>query len=621
MKKFINKVVSIMLICSFILTSFVYIIPKVNAETSYYAVLTGDAVNIRSGPGTNYKSLGMGNSGATFDLLQLEKVANQGGCGDNWYKIRYNNQEGYVCSSFTKVFSKVVEENKTPTNNCETELNAAGFPSTYWGALCLLKAQHPTWKFVAKDTTVDFSTAVLTESLNGRNRIANKPSYYYQQYDGVTYNAGGYYTTATSVIAYYLDPRNFLNDVNVFMFEASTYNTTITDEQYINALKQTYGNRYFVQQIPDLPQYILNSSKALQVNPLLIATRNMNEIGQGKSNSGPYAGTLQSALTGNYSFRFGLVDGNNYNNYYNFFNVGAYDSCAGDITRCAMNYAFSRGWGIPQQGAWNTEPSNEEKAAGRQESINKGTNFMKTHYIDNGQNTLYTFKFNVTPTNASSRFANQYMTNIQAPSTESSTLYNAYKNLNMLESAFIFYIPIYRNMPAVTKLPTSEADKNYTGESTPVEPTPTLTPQPDQPTEEKPVITVDNIIATAGLKRNGNTLYGIELGTSIDNLKNKLESVGSSVTINGTGVVKTGTTVTIKASNTETLTLVIRGDASGDGVINALDLLVIQKHILGVSVKQGAQLSALDANQDGKVNALDLLVVQKHILGVKGITQ
>jgi hypothetical protein len=174
-------------------------------------------------------------------------------------------------------------------------------------------------------------------------------------------------------------------------------------------------------------------------------------------------------------------------------------------------------------------------------------------------------------------------------------------------------------MPAVTKLPTSEADKNYTGESKPVEPTPTPTPTPTP--EEKPVITVDNIIATAGLKRNGNTLYGIELGTSIDNLKSKLESVGSSVTINGTGVVKTGTTVTIKVSNTETLTLVIRGDASGDGVINALDLLVIQKHILGVSVKQGAQLSALDANQDGKVNALDLLVVQKHILGVKGITQ
>ena len=67
--------------------------------------------------------------------------------------------------------------------------------------------------------------------------------------------------------------------------------------------------------------------------------------------------------------------------------------------------------------------------------------------------------------------------------------------------------------------------------------------------------------------------------------------------------------------------VVIKGDVSGDGVINALDLLRVQKVILKqVNLDDSGKLSA-DTSGDGKVNALDLLQIQKHILKQTTITQ
>ena len=72
---------------------------------------------------------------------------------------------------------------------------------------------------------------------------------------------------------------------------------------------------------------------------------------------------------------------------------------------------------------------------------------------------------------------------------------------------------------------------------------------------------------------------------------------------------------------TEVLEVIIKGDTSGDGVINALDLLQVQKNILGTYTLTGAYLEAADTSKDGVVNALDLLQVQKNILGTFEIEQ
>ena len=65
--------------------------------------------------------------------------------------------------------------------------------------------------------------------------------------------------------------------------------------------------------------------------------------------------------------------------------------------------------------------------------------------------------------------------------------------------------------------------------------------------------------------------------------------------------------------------IVVNGDLNGDGRITAVDLLRVQKGLLGVTALAGAVYQAADINGDGQVSALDLLKVQKHLLGVSSI--
>ena len=79
---------------------------------------------------------------------------------------------------------------------------------------------------------------------------------------------------------------------------------------------------------------------------------------------------------------------------------------------------------------------------------------------------------------------------------------------------------------------------------------------------------------------------------------------------------KTGDTLTITINNdTKTYKIIYNGDTDGNGAIDILDLLKIQKNIIGSSNLSDEYLKAADVNYDGKVDILDLLKVQKHILG------
>jgi uncharacterized repeat protein (TIGR02543 family) len=59
----------------------------------------------------------------------------------------------------------------------------------------------------------------------------------------------------------------------------------------------------------------------------------------------------------------------------------------------------------------------------------------------------------------------------------------------------------------------------------------------------------------------------------------------------------------------------IKGDATGDGKVDALDLLMVKKHLLGQVVITGDNVLAADATGDGRIDALDLLKIKKYLLG------
>ena len=68
--------------------------------------------------------------------------------------------------------------------------------------------------------------------------------------------------------------------------------------------------------------------------------------------------------------------------------------------------------------------------------------------------------------------------------------------------------------------------------------------------------------------------------------------------------------------------IVIYGDVSGDGKINSMDLLVLQRHILEIEKLKGIFMQAGNINKNGKnPSSLDSLIIQRHILGLKEIEQ
>ena len=69
-------------------------------------------------------------------------------------------------------------------------------------------------------------------------------------------------------------------------------------------------------------------------------------------------------------------------------------------------------------------------------------------------------------------------------------------------------------------------------------------------------------------------------------------------------------------------TILIYGDGNGDGRINSVDLLVLQRHILEFEKLEGIFLKASNVRKVGtKPTSVDLLLIQRHILGYQKIEQ
>ena len=136
---------------------------------------------------------------------------------------------------------------------------------------------------------------------------------------------------------------------------------------------------------------------------------------------------------------------------------------------------------------------------------------------------------------------------------------------------------------------------------------------------------------------NLNVNQGIISGWDLENLTiNKIEEqISTLYTIEVynhagqrlTGNERAGTGSTIRLVDTSGIIkmeykIVIHGDVSGDGKINSMDLLVLQRHILEIEKLKGLFIQAGNINKNGKnPSSLDSLIIQRHILGLKEIEQ
>ncbi|MHB8063849.1 MAG: CotH kinase family protein [Ruminiclostridium sp.] len=59
-----------------------------------------------------------------------------------------------------------------------------------------------------------------------------------------------------------------------------------------------------------------------------------------------------------------------------------------------------------------------------------------------------------------------------------------------------------------------------------------------------------------------------------------------------------------------------KGDISGDSQIDAIDYVLLQKHLLNVSILSGDALIAADVDSNGSVDTMDLVMMKKYLMGL-----
>ena len=91
-----------------------------------------------------------------------------------------------------------------------------------------------------------------------------------------------------------------------------------------------------------------------------------------------------------------------------------------------------------------------------------------------------------------------------------------------------------------------------------------------------------------------------------------------------THLIGTGSKIRFKEKGNilQEYSFILYGDANGDGKINSVDLLVIQRNILEFQKMEDIFKKATNIKKDGKKpSSVDLLLIQRHILKIKEIEQ
>lgn len=97
-----------------------------NGTTTVQKVeVLAENLNVRSGAGTSYSSIGIVQKGFTADILETDSTT-------GWYKISYNGEYGWVTNNTTYV--KVTTGTATVTPELHDGAKVAGFAETYYNA-------------------------------------------------------------------------------------------------------------------------------------------------------------------------------------------------------------------------------------------------------------------------------------------------------------------------------------------------------------------------------------------------------------------------------------------------------------------------------------------------------
>lgn len=544
---------------------------------------TADVLNVRSGAGTGYSKTGTVSYGDSLTILSETTDSS----GAKWYKISCGNVTGYVSAAYVQLTSSGSQGSSDA--DFESYMTKQGFPESYKPYLRKLHEQHPKWIFTAQKLGVDWNTALKEECVVGRNLVhssalASWKSMEKGAYDfngGYWYGLDGSWVAASKeIIMYYMDPRNFLNDTYIFMFENQSYDPSYQTESGVKTiLADTFMSRSYT--CPDTKkkytysQTFMDAAKKSGVSPYHLASRCRNEQGVN--------GAPQS---------LGTVKG--YENYFNFFDIQAYATSTMTAAEMGCKYAKT------------TNPTYLLPWTNQYKSIVGGSIFLGTGYITKGQDTLYLQKFDMVD-GGNGLYYHQYMTCVFGQANEAISLKNAYSQ-DILNSAMEFKIPVYNNMPdKLCPKPTSSGDNNNYLKSLSVSGT-SISPKFDKFTA--------SYTAKVNAEVSSVTVNANPLGKSAKvsgKGKVSLKTGENTVKVTCTAASGVKRTYTIKITRKAASQTLQQGDVNGDKYLTVVDALLMLRYNAGKTQLDPAQLKRADMNGDGKVDVIDTLTLLKKI--------
>ena len=545
-------------------------------------------------------------------------------------RIRHKVLMIIACIMLTIQLIYIPNTVKASTYTQTTKNGISNFPETYQSKLKDLQTLYPSWTFTAYYTGITWDDFIKEEtSLHLRNTVIKSSNSLWK--DTCEKVASGYACASKSILKYYSDPRNFLNESGIFQFLEMTYNSSSQTEQGVQGIiASTFMNKSITfnlngQQVTmPYSQIIMEAARESKMSPYSIAIKIRQEVGNNGSNS----------VSGHYVAKDGTV----YDGYYNFFNYGAYDE--GDAIANGLKYAKDKGWTNPYI------------------AIVEGAKLMANSYTNAGQNTAYFYKWDVVGSEPSQLFSHQYMTNIQDPSSQAKNLFNTYATNNLLNAPLNFIIPVFENMPQVNSLPTTidtSLSTSYylTGTDVRLRQTPSTSSSILATLEKYEVVTVlewnsatandlqwakvqlsngnvgyiankylapcNNNTSTQNIRIDGEYLI-VSPNKTMSQIASALNVTQYSVTKNdktqvGTNeIIQTGYIYTI---DNKTYKVIVLGDVYTDGIIDSRDYMKIKNHIMATSILDIEGIKAANTYADDIIDSRDYMKIKNHIMGTE----
>lgn len=667
-RKLRRNCISLLIAISLLVTSLFVVDMSTFAAGEATAVITATGLKVREGIGTSYNRVGSLKQGDVVTILDV----GYDDSGNVWYQIKTaDGIEGWASGAYMNVTASA--------DDFDLYLKLSGFPESYHAGLKALHEKYPNWKFEAQQTGLSWAEVIKAESVLGRNLVQDTSISSWKSTEGAAYDwttgkwtgydSAAWVAASKGIIEYYMDPRNFLDENYVFQFLAHDYDAeSLTDEAKAlveSGLHSMVQNSYLAGNCDEqtYEAVLLKAAAESKVNPGVLVSMLIQE--QGRNGGG---GSISGEEPG-------------YEGYYNYFNINAYPSGGYTAVQYGLLYASKSGdYGRP----WDTREKSivggamwygdKYVSVGQNTTYLKkfnvlGDNLYKHQYMTNIQGAASEGKILSTAYDAVARQAEltfKIPVYLQMPETacakptvsgspnnKLSSLgvsgYSITPTFNMDVQEYSLIVP--NNVSEVT-LTAAAYDKaaQISGIGKVALNVGKNTVKIDVKAENGDVRTYTmDIVRSEESSTNPNpslltsTVYTVDqdnkLITGISQLPiiaadlkaNLSSSVVGEIEVQAadgtvqTGNVGTGNKVVLKdAAGTvkAAYTVLIYGDANGDGNIYATDYRIIKNQIMGDSqLLFDLYAKAADVDRDGNVYATDYRLIKNHIMEVSVISQ